>query len=111
MNRHKSKNFSFTIPITRIIRDNTLFKSQQVGELNVTGKCRLTTQPEDDLPIAFSEVNLLDITIDKVYYSDSENPEVNILPMLQCLPDCKPMMASIIRAAENNCRNIYESKM
>jgi|SRR5579859_4379244 len=103
MSRPKLKRFSFIIPITKINKSDGLFSVQNAGELLVTATARISGSLED-LPIDFAESGEVKIFIESVKYCD-----VDILPVLN-LPEARPLMISINRAAYNSLSSILKSE-
>ena len=98
-NRAKVTKFSFSLPIPNITRENGLFTVGAAGEINVFAKALIDPEIEA-LPIEFAPRKEIRITIESAVYQ-----KVDILPVLQ-LPEAKPLMDSIMRAAYNSLVSI-----
>lgn len=101
--RYKLRKFSFSIPLTKINKSDGLFSVQQAGELTVLAEARIAGSLAD-LPVDFAESGEVKISLLEVKFQ-----EVDILPVL-ALPDARPLLLSINRAAANNLSSILQSE-
>lgn len=101
--RPKLKKFQFSIPLTKINKSDGLFSVQNAGEMIVVAEARISGSLAD-LPVDFADSGEVKISILSVTFQ-----EVDILPVLG-LPDARPLLASINRAAANNLSSILQSE-
>lgn len=103
MSRAKLVHFSFTIPITQIKKEGTRFGTVLAGELVVYGTGKI--DPDYPMPTedAADLTAWVSIKFDSINYKD-----VDLRPVFN-LPDARPLMAYIVRAAENHVLTIVNS--
>jgi hypothetical protein len=99
MSRAKVTKFSFCLPFPKIdSKEGRLFVGS-AGQIDVFAKALIDPEVQE-LPLVFAERKEVRITIESAVYE-----KVNILPILQ-LPEAKPLMDSILRAAYNSLISI-----
>lgn len=99
--RSKVIQFSFSLPLTSLKKENSLFSAVKIGELVVFGRGKVLKAPED-LPEAFQAEKWIDIELTRVDYND-----MDILPVFSALKECRPIVLSLIEAASNQCHTIF----
>jgi hypothetical protein len=101
--RNKFISFSYTIPIPSIKKDSGRLFIDKAGELLICAKARIIASLAETLLNPLREWNdeEVRITLESVHFNG-----VDILPVLQ-LPDARPLLTSINRAAMNNLINIH----
>src|ERR1700683_1773731 len=96
---NKYLSFSFTVPIPNITKEKGRLFVDKAGELLVCAKARIAAAlAEQGIPLAFADLkdDEIRITLETVHFNG-----IDILPVLN-LPDAKPLLASVNRAALNN---------
>jgi len=101
----KTITFSFSIPITSLEKNKSLFSSVNVGEITVYGKGKVLKEPATDSPYAFQteeERGWVEINLTGVFFKD-----VDILPVFQNMKECRDVRRALLEASANNCLTIY----
>lgn len=97
--------FSFTLPIPSIKKDSGRLFVDKAGEMLICAKARIAASL-GDIPLAFADPKEeeVKITLESVHFNGTD-----ILPVLN-LPDARPLLASVNRAALNNLQSILSNK-